>query len=82
MIPAMPSGSYLAEGFVIISICSIVFAGICCRASLPSSTLGRPSIKTVKLELPRKLTFPSISTLTEGVFSKASIAEPPAELIS
>ena len=76
IIPEVPSGSYFAEGFVIISILSIVLAGICSRASDGSSTDGLPSINKVKFELPLRETFPSISTLTEGAFSKISTAVP------
>ena len=82
MMPAIPSGSYFTEGLVIISMFWMADEGICFRASLPLSTLGRPSIKTVKLDEPRRLTFPSISTSTEGVFSSTVIAVPPAALMS
>jgi len=82
MIPAMPSGSYLAEGLVMISMFSMAEAGSCRKASLPESTLGLPSIRTVKLEEPLSETFPSISTSTEGVFSSTSTAVPPAALMS
>ena len=82
MIPATPSGSYFAEGLVMISMVSMLLAGICCRASEPCKMLGRPSMSTVNEELPRKLTLPSMSTWTEGVFSKAVTAEPPCAMMS
>ena len=69
MMPDIPSGSYLAEGFVINSILSILLAGICCKIAallLPVILEGFPSIKTVTFPLPRKLIFPSISTETLG----------------
>jgi len=77
MIPAPPSASNLAEAFVMISIFSTAAAGILSRASCGSSTEGLPSIITVKFELPRRETFPSISTSTEGTFSRISTAVPP-----
>jgi len=81
IIPETPSGSYFADGFVTISILSIVLAGICCSASLGSSIVGRPSINNEKLPLPRSLTLPSISTLTDGTFSRTSTAEPEIEVL-
>ncbi len=78
----MPFASYFAEGLVIISILSIELAGICCRASLPSKGLGLPSIKTIKFSDPLSETFPSISVVTEGTFSKTSTAVAPAAIIS
>ena len=74
--PAVPSGLYFAEGFVIISIDLIELAAVCCRTSCASIIDGRPSINTVKLPLPLRLTFPSISTVTEGTFSSTSAALP------
>jgi len=55
---------------------SIELAGICSNASAGSNIDGRPSINTLKLLLPRRLTLPSISTVTEGIFSRMSIAVP------
>ena len=81
IIPAVPSGSYFAEGLVIISIFLIAFAGICFNKSLALTGDGRPSTKTVKPELPLKVTFPSISTFIDGTFSKTSAAVPPLALI-
>ena len=81
IIPAVPSGSYFAEGFVMISMFSITLAGICSSISEASKIEGLPSTKTVKFEFPRKLTFPSISTLTDGTFSKTSTAVPLAAVI-
>jgi len=57
-------------------------AGICCNTSSDSKTVGLPSIRTVKFELPLSSTFPSISTFTEGVFSSTSTAVPPAAFTS
>ena len=76
MIPDTPSGSNFAEGFVTISMFSIELAGICCKASFGSIIVGLPSINNVKLPLPLNSTFPSISTFTDGTFSKTSTAEP------
>ena len=75
MIPLTPSASYLADGFVIISISCIAFAGINFKASVTSRFVGLLSINNVKLEFPLKLTFPSISTLIEGTFSNTSTAD-------
>ncbi len=82
IMPAIPSGSYFAEGFVIISMLCMLLAGICCNASFPSSMLGLPSTRTLKLELPLRVTLPSTSVCIEGVFSSTSTAVPPAELTS
>ncbi len=78
MIPAFPSASYFAEGLVITSICFTDDAGICFKTSLPFNVVGLPSIRTTKSELPRKVTLPCGSTCTEGVFSRAVAALPPA----
>ena len=75
MIPLTPSASYLAEGFVIISISWIAVAGINFKASVTFKFVGLLSINNVKLEFPLKLTFPSMSTLMEGIFSNTSIAD-------
>ena len=75
MIPLTPSASYLADGFVIISISWIEFAGINFKASVTSKFVGLLSINNVKLEFPLKLTFPSISTLIDGTFSNTSTAD-------
>ena len=80
MIPAVPSGSYLAEGFVMSSIDSIAEAGIEVRTSellMPSSPVGLPSTRKLILLLPRSITVPSISTVTDGIFSRTSSALPP-----
>ena len=79
-IPAFPSGSNFAEGLVIISILRIILAGICSSASAALKGVGLPSIRTVKLELPRNDTFPSMSTVTEGLLARTSMAVPLAEV--
>ena len=80
MIPAAPSGSYLAEGLVIISMFSIVADGICFSSSLGSSWVGLPSMSTLKFELPRRVTLSWMSTLTEGTLRSASTAVPEVAL--
>ena len=82
MIPEVPSGLNLAEGFVITSIDSMLSAGICCSICARLSAVspdGLPLIHTSTLELLRSDTFPSLSTSTEGMFCSASVAEPPAD---
>ena len=61
-----------------ISMFSMALEGICCNASDASSTEGRPSIKTVKLPLPRRRTEPSRSTVTDGTLLSTSTAVPEA----
>ncbi len=66
IIPAVPSGSYLADGFVTTSMLSIELAGICVRTSellMPASPDGLPSIKKVTFVFPRKATVPSAQQL-------------------
>ena len=81
MIPEVPSGLNLAEGFVINSMRSILSAGICSSiwawlsADRPDAL---PLIQIVTLEFPRKEISPSLSTSTEGIFSSSSLADPPA----
>ncbi len=67
-----PEASNFAEGFVIISILSISSAGISSRVKV----VGRPSIKICGFAF-RRVTFPSISTFTEGTFLITSTAVPP-----
>ena len=62
MIPEVPSGSYLAEGFVTISILSIDPAGRASKSVFPlppDKELGRPSINTVTAPSPRSIMRPS-----------------------
>ena len=62
MIPDVPSGSYLAEGLVTISMRSIEPAGKASSNDLPfppDKELGRPSIKMVTPPSPLKVTPPS-----------------------
>ena len=76
--PPPPSASYLADGLVITSTFSIASAGIKRKASAILIAFdGFPSISTLTLSLPRKLTFPSTSTETEGILSKTSLTVPP-----
>ena len=82
-IPAPPSASYLDEGLVITSILSSASAGIDCSAVATFTAFdGFPSIKTRTASLPRKLTFPSASTETDGTLFKTSVALPPLTIIS
>ncbi len=74
-IPAIPSASYFADGLVTTSTLSIILAGILFKP--PVKPEGRPSIKMRTFSEPRKATFPSISTVTEGTLFKISSAEPP-----
>ena len=60
---------------------SMDVAGICCNAVFASRMVGLQSIKTVKLPLPLKLTFQSMSTVTEGMFYKTSTAVPDSEVM-
>ena len=78
IIPAIPSASYFAEGFVITSILSTVFAGNCSNIVAKSPPIildGLPSIKTRTFEFPRRLTFPSISISTDGKLFKTSVID-------
>ena len=80
MMPAVPSGEYLALGLSITSMRSMLSAGICCRISARLSLvrpLLLPLIHTSTLELPRSEISPSVVTSTEGMFSR-SLTEPPA----
>jgi len=80
MMPPEPSGLYLAEGLVITSIRSMESAGNCestsARLAAPIKALDRPSIRICTLVSPRKLTLPSMSTCTEGMFCSTSAALP------
>ena len=76
----MPSGSYLAEGLVMISTRSMELAGSCWRKAAPAtpaSPEGRPSMRICTLEEPRKKTLPSMSTVTEGTLVRSSWALAP-----
>src|SRR6185503_10286479 len=68
-----PEASYLADGLVMTSTLSMASAGIWSRERV----VGRPSTKMVG-EAPRRLTLPSMSTLTEGTLRMTSCAVPPA----
>ncbi len=83
-IPAVPSASYRADGFVITSTFSIASPGNCLSASvgIPESAAGFPLIKIRTDSLPLRLIFPSISTLTEGTLSRTSVTDPPLTVIS
>ena len=73
----MPSESYLADGEVISSILSIVFAGIWAIKLFGSPWISFPSIKIKIPLLPLKVISPSILILTEGKFLIISNAVPP-----
>ncbi len=77
IIPAIPSASYRADGLVMTSILSIRSPCSILKASgllRPTSPEGLPSTSIRTFELPRKLTFPSTSTATEGTLSSISEA--------
>ncbi|CAI8162612.1 MAG: Uncharacterised protein [Flavobacteriales bacterium UBA4585] len=79
IIPAVPSGSYFALGFVITSIFSTLFPGKLCKSAVRSSPVkreGRPSIIIRTALDPRRVMFPSRSNSTDGMFSRMSVAEP------
>ena len=83
--PEVPSGLYLADGFVITSMRSIELAGNCCNTSalvFPIKGDGRPLIRISTASEPLKLTLPSISTSTEGIFFNTSLAVPLCAIIS
>ena len=80
IIPPTPSGSYFAEGFVIISTFSIMEAEIFSTSPLlplPVLPLRFPSMRIVTFASPAIDTTPSISTSTDGIFLKTSDPEPP-----
>ena len=80
MIPANPLASYFADGLLIISILSILDAGMLPNPfwlPKPVRLDCFPSIKTTTLSLPRKITFPSWSKVTPGMVFMASKTEPP-----
>ena len=82
MMPAVPSGLYLAEGLVITSMRSMLSPGICSRIWARLSAVrpdSLPLIQTVTDELPRSDTSPSWSTSTEGMDSRSSLADCPAD---
>ena len=84
-IPAVPSASYLAEGEVTTSTCWIDSDGIDLRPSGPERPTipdGFPLINIFILLLPRRDTFPSISTSNEGIFAKTSLTLPPRTVMS
>ena len=85
LITPAPEASYLAEGLVMISTCEICEAGIwSSRAPVPPLAVpaGLPSMRMVRLELPRMLTTPLASTATEGTFCSTFTAVPPMLLRS
>ena len=80
MIPTLPSAENFAEGLSITSMRSMLSAGNCsniCALLSLVSPLDLPLIHTSTLVSPRRDTFPSLSTSTEGIFSKASEADSP-----
>ena len=78
IIPDIPSGLYLALGFVISSIFLIDVAGICFRSCAGSMFVGLPSTNTLTFEFPRSEILPSWSTFTDGMLFMISDAVPPA----
>ena len=85
IIPAVPSGLYLAEGLVMTSTCLISSAGIISSMSAWLSAVSPdafPLIQTVTLEFPRNETDPSLSTSTDGILASKSLADPPSDAIS
>ena len=85
IIPDVPSGLYLADGLVITSMRSMELAGNCCKTSalvLPIKGEGLPLIRIITLAEPRNVTPPSISTSTDGIFFRISLAEPLCAMIS
>ncbi|MNE38995.1 hypothetical protein D3C80_1329180 [compost metagenome] len=77
-IPAPPSASYLADGLVITSTFSIASAGIKRKASTIFIAFeGLSSIRIFTFSFPLKLTFPSTSTVTDGILFKTSLTVPP-----
>ena len=77
----MPSASYRAEGFVMTSTCLMILARDRSEPIGISSTTrvlkGAHRLIFEHLRYPRKLTFPSMSTDTEGTLSNISSAVPP-----
>jgi hypothetical protein len=86
MMAAVPSGLYFAEGLVITSIFSMASAGICssdiARLALFMRFDGLPLTSTSTFSLPRRLTLPSMSTCTDGMFSSRPVAAPVALMMS
>ena len=84
MIPAIPSGSYLAPGLVITSTSAMLAAGMLRKSdftSPPAMVDGFPSIMRFTWELPRRLTLSSMSTSTPGTWRRTSMADPPVERV-
>ena len=79
-IPAIPSGSYFAVGFVMTSTRSMELAGIAARNDVRAAPVmpeGRPSIRICTLPDPRNVMLPSMSTATLGTFASSSVAVAP-----
>ena len=75
----MPSGLYLAEGFVMSSMDLIAEEGICFSNCAAGILEILPSTSTRTFSLPRKLMAPFCgSTLTEGIPTISSEAVPAA----
>ena len=78
--PAVPSGSKRAEGLVMSSTRSTALAGKDSKKASrapPASPEGRPSMRICTPADPRRVMLPSMSTLTEGMFSSNSVVLPP-----
>ena len=74
-----------ADGLVITSILSMVFAGICCNTAAlfaPIRLDGLPFIRIRTFSDPRRLTFPSISTCSDGICCISSLAVPEVVIMS
>ena len=75
--PLIPSGLYLAEGFVINSIDLIAVEGICFNNCAVGIFDSFPSTMTLTFEFPLRLISPVwVSTLTEGIPIMSSEAVP------
>jgi hypothetical protein len=74
--PAVPSGSFFADGFLETSTRDTVLAGSCARklpSCSPSSGEERPLICTTTFWFPRRLTLFVPSTSTDGTLGSTSI---------
>ena len=78
--PAVPSGSNRALGLVMSSTRSTALAGRDSKKASrapPDKPEGRPSMRIWTPADPRSVMLPSMSTLTEGMFSSSSVVFPP-----
>ena len=83
IIPAIPSGSYFADGEVMTSTLSMRDAGMLSTSFPPSPVrLGLPFTSIFTLGFPLKVTSPSWSTTTMGTLLSTSSAVPLSAMIS